>query len=332
MGPNPYANWNPPKAPWKFCLSAGYLKNTFRQEELASEKENVEKLEQEGLATGGLTVLDSNGDLNLQTSQINQLVSQGCNVIMALPVAPTGYCSAVENAFNHGILFFTVNAPSECDKAIGSAENSYVELRELAKWMAKQMKGKGNLVIMGGLQGSPINAARVGVAKAVFETYPEINVEGEIIGEYTSTVAKTAALQYLATHPGEINAVFDTGAMATAAAQAFEQTGRPVPLLNNYAADCSWLAYWKENNLTSETYAEGPRATDSEAYYLVRRMLEGEEPTVNTFIYPLPRVTNRNLGEWYKPSMTVDSGCFAEPPSGRQVPDSYWNPIFEKAS
>jgi ribose transport system substrate-binding protein len=332
VGPNPYADWTPPKPPWKFCLSAGYLKNSFRQEELKSQYASVAKLQAEGLAKGGLTVLDSNGDVNLQGSQINQLVAKGCNVIMALPVGPTGYCSAVDNARDHNVLFFTVNASSDCKNAVGSAENSYTLLRDGANWLAQQMGGKGTLVMMEGLRGSAINAARMEAAKAVFDSYPDIKVQGTIDGEYTPTVAKTAALKYLATHPGKIDAVFDSGAMATAAAQAFKQTGRPAPKQNNFAADCSWLAYWKENNLTSSSYAEGPRATDSEAYHLAVRMLKGDKPALNTFVYPLPLVNNDNLDQWYKPDMTVDSGCFAEPSNGREVADSYWAPMFDKGS
>ena len=52
------------------------------------------------------------------------------------------------------------------------------------------------------------------------------------------------------------------------------------------------------------------------------------KPIVNTIFYPLPEITNANFDQWYKPSMTLESNCFASPPDGRFVPDDFFNPYF----
>ncbi len=331
VGPNPYASWTPPKPPWKMCLAETYLKNTFRQEMLAQQKANDAAWESQGLAKGGLTVLNANGDPNLYISQIDQLVSSGCNVIFSLPAGPTGYCKAVDNARAHGVLFYVVNDSTDCTSAVGSGENQYTVLRDSAKWLAQNMGGKGKVLLLQGIPGSQVNTARMNVANAVFKTYPGIQVAGTVEGDWTATVAKTAVLKWLATHPGKVDAVFDSGAMATAAAQAFQQTGRPAPKQNNFAGDCSWLAYWKQHNLTSHSYAEGPRSAVNMAWAMAQRMLRGEKPKINYFFFPLAPIDNANLDQWVKPGTTVDSTCFAEPASGMPVDASFFDPAFKKA-
>jgi hypothetical protein len=41
-----------------------------------------------------------------------------------------------------------------------------------------------------------------------------------------------------------------------------------------------------------------------------------------------PVITNANLKDYYKPGMTVQDTCWADPPDGRLVPDDYFGQFF----
>jgi ribose transport system substrate-binding protein len=95
IGQNPYADWTPPKAPWKFCYNDSYQGNSWRQQALEKYKALVEDYKKQGLASGDLVVTNSNNDINVQLSQLNNLTREGCNVILSIPSSPTGLCTGI---------------------------------------------------------------------------------------------------------------------------------------------------------------------------------------------------------------------------------------------
>jgi ABC-type sugar transport system substrate-binding protein len=107
--------------------------------------------------------------------------------------------------------------------------------------------------------------------------------------------------------------------MGVAAGQAFEQVGRPLPRINGFSGSCSFLAYWKEKKLDSFSNAQGGGPALYTAFDVAYRMLKGQKPAVNTILTSLPEITQANFDQWYRPGMTVQDSCFADPPDGRRV-------------
>jgi ribose transport system substrate-binding protein len=58
------------------------------------------------------------------------------------------------------------------------------------------------------------------------------------------------------------------------------------------------------------------------------RALSGQKPKVNTIYMPIPVITNANFKDYYKPGVTVQDTCWADPPDGRLVPDDYFDQFF----
>ena len=131
------ANWTPPKAPWKFCYNDSYQGNGWRQNALDKYKALVEDYKKKGLASGDLVVTNSNNDINVQLSQLNNLVREGCNVILSIPSSPTGLCSGIKDAHDKGILVVTVELPVVCPDAINVGFNEYFVAAKTAKWVAE---------------------------------------------------------------------------------------------------------------------------------------------------------------------------------------------------
>jgi ribose transport system substrate-binding protein len=331
IGPNPYANWTPPKAPWKFCYNDSYQGNGWRQNALDKYKALVEDYKKKGLASGDLVVTNSNNDINVQLSQLNNLVREGCNVILSIPSSPTGLCSGIKDAHDKGILVVTVESPVVCPDAINVGFNEYFVAAKTAKWVADSLGGKGNVFLINGIPGLAPTAARHQAALDVLGNFPNIKVIGEVEGQWTPSVVKTNTLKFLATHPQQIDGVVDSGLGAVSAWQAFEQSGRPLPKINGFVGECSYLAYVKEKNLPVYSTSQGGAAAVWTGFDVATRMLNGEKPVVSTLLMPLPEITPANFDQWHRPDMTVQSTCFAESPDGRRVSPEFLDQFFKKS-
>lgn len=331
IGPNPYASWQPKPGPWKFCYNDSYQGNAWRQAALDKYKALVVQAQADGIASGELVVTNSNNDANLQLAQLNNLVREGCHVILSIPSSPTGLCSGVKEAFENGVLFIAVESPVQCPEAISVGFNEYFVSVKLAKWIADSIGGKGNVAIVNGIPGLAPTAARRQAAYDVFGQFPDIKVVGEIEGEWTPSVIKTNTLKFLATHPQQIDAVFDAGAGAVAVGEAFEQSGRAIPKVNGFSGECFYLAYAKEKDLDVYSASQSGGGAVATGFDTAVRMLKGEKPVVNNIMVPLPEITNENFAEWYKPTMTTQDSCYAESPDGSRVPADLFDQFFNKS-
>ncbi len=325
---DPYKDWTPPKGPWQFCYNDSYQGNNWRAAALAEAQKLVAQYAKAGLAKPDLIVTNSNNNIDVQLSQLNNMVRQGCNVILSIPSSPTGLCSGVHDAREKGVLFISVESPVTCKDAVNIDFNEYYGGLQTARWLADALGGKGNVVLINGVPGLAPTVARRQAALDVFKQHPGIKVIGEVTGMWTPSVAKSAMLKFLATHPQRIDGIWDSGLTGVAAAQALAQSGRPAAKINGLPGDCSFIAYWKQNKLSSFSLSQGGAPAVYEAFLIAARMLNGQHPAVSTILYPLPEITDQNLDQWYKPTMTVQSTCFADPPDGRAVPDSFFDPLF----
>ncbi|MGA2792850.1 MAG: substrate-binding domain-containing protein [Roseiarcus sp.] len=330
IAPNPYAGWTPPKGPWKFCYNDSYQGNSWRQAALDKYKALVDDYKKQGFASGDLVVTNSNNDINVQLSQLNNLVREGCNVILSIPSSPTGLCAGIKDAHDKGVLVVTVESPVACPEAINVGFNEYFVAAKTAKWVADSTGHKGNVFLVNGIPGLAPTLARHQAALDVLGNFPDIKVIGEVEGQWTPSVAKTNTLKFLATHPQQIDGVVDSGLAAVSVWQAFEQSGRPLPKINGFVGECSYLAYVKEKGIPVYSTSQGGGAAIWTGFDVATRMLNGQKPVVSTLLMPLPEITPANFDQWYKPDMTVQSTCFADPPDGRRVSPEFLDQYFTK--
>jgi len=329
MYPNPYANWTPPAPPWKFCYNDSYIGNLWRQESLATYKKLVGQLTEEGLAKGGLSVTESNNNANLQLSQLQTQIRSGCNVIISIPGTPTGLNSAIATARQKGILFIADEAAVTSPDAINVTFNDYYAQQQLDEWLFKEMGGKGNVIDVLGIPGETQTVASIAANKAELAKYPGIKNLGDIYGNWTSSIVTEKVIQFLATHPQKVDGIIDAGASSLAAEQGLQQAGRPLAKTANYSGECAFLSFWKQNNLDTIAQSQGGAPALYESLHVALRMLAGQKPAVNSILYPLPVVTKATFNQYYKPSMNLQSTCYANPRSGKAVPDAFMNGLFK---
>jgi ribose transport system substrate-binding protein len=328
---DPLTNYKAPKAPWKFCESTNYLGNGWEQgnqQELAA---LVKQYQAAGLAKPGLTTENSNQSLSQQITQMNTLISDGCNVIFAVPQSTTALCPEIAKALKANILVVTDDTPVECPASINSSFSEFRSAEVMAKQFGQALGGKGNVIVETGIPGAvgaqtTVNGFKAGLAGTSI-------TENDVAGDWADSTAETATTTYLQTHPQSVDGILDGSGMMVGAELALQQAGRPLAKSSLYEDECSAMALWKQNpGLVVASQNQGPALAAYESFVVAGKMLAGAHPVVNTLFYPTPGPTQATFNQWYKPGWTVKSTCFANPPASAIPPDSYYSSLFKGGS
>ena len=88
--------------------------------------------------------------------------------------------------------------------------------------MAKELGGKGNVLVVEGIPGTSASDSQDKGSKAALARHPDIKVVGSLAGMWTDQVAQTEIQKWLATNPGELNGIIIQDASEQGAVARFE--------------------------------------------------------------------------------------------------------------
>ena len=178
-------------------LSMSYIGNDWQAEAanmvkaLASHPKYTEKM--------NLQVQVAGPNAQRQIQQINAMVQAGADAIVVYPISPTALNNVVKNACAKGVTIIAydgeISEPCAYNVTIDQLEAG----RVTAEWLVKKMDGKGDVVMVTGVPGTSVDAARTKAAKDVFAKHPGINIVGEAVGLWSQAVARTEMSKILAT-------------------------------------------------------------------------------------------------------------------------------------
>jgi ribose transport system substrate-binding protein len=331
VAPDPYANWTPPAPPWQFCLNDSMLGTSWRTDLLNELKKLNAQYHAAGLTKPDVLVTDSNNNISVQLTQLNNLSRQGCNVIVSTPSNPTGLCAGMHDSLEKGVINITVQSPVNCNYAINVGSNQYYGGRELADWVGKALKGKGNVLILSGVPGISTTIGLEAGSKAALAKYPGIKIVGTVYGFWNEATSKTEMVKWLATHPQRLDGIVSYGDMAVAADEALAQSGRPAVMQADGTNECAYIAYWHDKQLHSLALLAGGGSNGYEAFLVAIKMLFGQKPVTNMIWFPLPPLNDAGAAKLYAawPGITPTSTCWADEPDHHLAPDSYIAMFFK---
>jgi ABC-type sugar transport system substrate-binding protein len=331
--PDAFKNWTAPTGKVKYCESTFYLGNTYQQGLATAFKQMVDQEATAGKAQSGLLVENSNNSTATQLSQFESEVESGCGVIFLAAGSTTAFCPDFQTAIQKHVVVISMD-PVYCNNAITVSFDVYQNSYELAANLYKAMNYHGNLLEITGVPGVADAATATAAATAAMAGHSGLKVVGAYTGEWTASVAQTATATWIASHPGvTVNGIIDEGAMGVAAETALQQAGRPLAKVSLQEGDCQELAFEKLHPslvpfMTDQAPAPGAYA----AMDVALRMLAGEQPAVDTILYPIPGPTAATFSQWYKPGMTTSSACFASPTPALPAIASYLGQFFTGGS
>ena len=152
----------------------------------------------------------SNDDNVLQNKQVNQFVDEGVDLIIVSPNQLSAISKAVERAYDKGIPVILYDRKTNSDKytAFIGCDN-YMIGKSMGTFIAHQLKGKGRIVEISGLEGSsPAMERHRGFMDAI-KPYPGIQVvaseggdwkEESAIKAMKSILQKTQDFDYVYAH------------------------------------------------------------------------------------------------------------------------------------
>lgn len=332
VGASAYDDFAMPAKPWKWCHSESYMGNPWRVNMANELKRLVGRATEQGLVSD-FEMSDSNGDVTQQIAQIRAFIDKKCSVITMIAGSSTALNDVIEAAYKAGIPVVTTASAVTSPYALNIQHNHNVWGYKMGKGVAAYLNGPGNVLEVEGIPGSPIVAQENAGGDRAFAEHPDITVLGRVSGNWTANVTKSVVLQSLATNPSQIDAVWTTGSETRVIAEAFEEAGRPVPLITGSMSGDA-LGYWKENKDTFKFYGGAilPTVAAQNTYRAATRLLDGQQPIVNTIIVPVPEIKQEDLDKWAAPCMTVESGSMFPVPPADPISEEMLNGYFKKGA
>jgi ribose transport system substrate-binding protein len=191
-------------------LSNGWVGSEWRTQ-MIDEAETAAK----AWAKKGITVKtiaqSSNVDVPGQIAQVRNFINQGVDAIIVNPNSPAAFDRSPGEA--KGILVISTDAEVSSKDAIYVGIDQKGWAMQSAEWLAKTLKGKGNVVAINGVAGHPANQMRVAGYREVFGKYPGIKIINEVNANWDEAQGQQAMQNLLATYP-QINGVWVQDGMA----------------------------------------------------------------------------------------------------------------------
>jgi len=320
IGESAYRDWKPKKGPpWKIGYASSYAGNTWRAN-VMDRLQNVliPKWKKLGLISD-VIITQSNLNDSVQIQQMRQLVDQGVDAIIVCCSNPTALNQTVQYAHDRGVPVFSAVGYLTSPYAVSSSANFVVGGNMMGEWMANEIGGKGNVLIVEGIPGTSASDSQDKGAKAALAKHPEINVVGSVAGMWTDQVAQAEIQKWLATNPGELNGIVIQSASELGAIRALKQSGRDmVPI--TVGGELGALCYWRKNpKFISSAIQAWPPGDDFElSWNIMMRTLEGQGPKIQSIL------TKPQVLKFDELTKVLDESCNENPDGWYNVGAESW--------
>jgi len=323
-----YSNFKKVSGPWTVCYSESYVGNPWRVS-LANEIKRLAALYKTAGLVSDFKMSVSDNDVARQSQQIRQFATSKCSVILAVAGSATALNSAISAAKAKGIPVVTIAGAVTSPWAVNVDSNYAVMGAELAQSAVKASK---NVVMVKGIEGSPIATQQNDAAKAVFSA-KGATIVAEVNGNWTPSVTKDAILNVITKNSGDIGAIWTTGSETAIIAQAFKDAGRPAPvIMGSISGDA--IGFWKANpnDFKFDGVALMPTWTAQTGFNVAMRVLSGQGPKLSTLMVPVPHLTTADLAGMWKSCMTPTAGSIFPVVPRDPLPANLMNAYFNKGA
>lgn len=300
--------------PWKIGYASTYAGNTWQATALDEIVNHLVPAAQKAGLVSELVVTQADFKDAVQIQQMRQMVDDGVDAIIICCSNVTAFNPTIEYAHSKGVPVFAYSGYVTSPYAINVAANHMQGGYDMAKWLAEEIGGKGNVVLASGLPGAASSDAFDLGAKKAIEEYPEIKIIGEVAGKWTDQVAQTELQKFLATNPQQVDGIITQGAQENGVLNAMLQSGRdmvPITLGGQASAAC----YWRQNpDYVSKGFHIWPPAREmAQGFDVMLRTLAGEGPKVQSMLRPVLPFSFEEVSAQLGEDCDLNSTAFIQP-------------------
>lgn len=247
-----------------------------------------------------LTVVDAGGDAAKQLQQVETFISQKVDAIIMQPQEQEACSPAIDKAKAAGIPIINCNSLTitEPDAYVGSNDSESAEIA--MTYIAEQLGGKGNVLMMHGHPGQTAEVKRTEGAMDILAQNPDMTLLDEQTADWDRAEAMALMENWIQAYGDQINAVFcQNDEMALGALNALVQAGKKdnVLVVGVDAIDDA-LQSVKDGKMDATVYQDckGQAEGAIEAAY---KLAKGESVEKEILI-PFILVTTENVDEYLK--------------------------------
>ena len=247
-----------------------------------------------------LTVVDAGGDAAKQLQQVETFISQKVDAIIMQPQEQEACSPAIDKAKAAGIPIINCNSLTitEPDAYVGSNDSESAEIA--MTYIAEQLGGKGNVLMLHGHPGQTAEVKRTEGAMDILAQNPDMTLLDEQTADWARAEAMTLMENWIQAYGDQINAVFcQNDEMALGARNALVQAGKKdnVLVVGVDAIDDA-LQSVKDGKMDATVYQDckGQAEGAIEAAY---KLAKGESVEKEILI-PFILVTTENVDEYLK--------------------------------
>lgn len=291
-------------------VSNSFVGSEWRTQMLKDMEDVVKEFKAQGIEIN-LVIESKDTDVAGQIQQIQNLISKKVQAIIVNPGDVKGLNATLEEAVESKIPVISVDQAIDAKGVI----NVVIDQKEWAKisaqWLAEQLGGKGDVVLIEGFVGHPANEARMAGVKEVLDKYPNIKVVGRETGKWDQATGQKVMSDFLASLPN-IDGVWTQDGMATGVLTAI-RTANPKkwPIVSGEAR-ASYVQLWKEVQKTKADFASfgvvNPPGVGASGLRVAVELLQGAKiapealkgTAKNTLFVPIPYIIDKtNFEAWY---------------------------------
>ena len=285
--------------PYRICFSNASLENPWRVVGFANMQAQVEVLKND---IKSFTVADAQAKDDKQISDVNAFVSSGeCDILIVSPTTTAALTPAVEAACKKlPVIVFDRGVLTQCPVTFINPVGGYGWGISTANFVVSKLSKGGKVLALRISPGVDVLETRWSAANRIFKENG-INVVGAEFTGGDNAKTKSIVEDYISRFVN-IDAVWmDAGAVSVAALEAFEDAGKPYPIITGEDQE-DFLKKWKDKKLTAigPTYPTYQWRTPIIAAV---KILKGEPVIGPNWKLPQPTITEADLDKYVNDKM-----------------------------
>lgn len=287
--------------PYTICFSNASVANAWRVAMVANFDYGIEEAKAAGLVDN-YYYADANADSAKQIADIEDLLTRGCDVMLISANTADVVDPGAKKAMEAGVPVITL------DRDVASPENrvSFTDGDSCAmgtvgaEWLAEELGGEGDVVLLSGVAGASPAEERLRCARETFAKYPGITELAQAYTEWSPASGQAQMEAWLTQFGGDaIDGVWsDSALQGVGVLEAYNAAGVQVPPTTGE----DW-ALWMRMAYESGAPFLAISFPNRMSYFSVQdalAMLQGEKIQCHHQIAPF-QLTRDNLSEYWSP-------------------------------
>jgi ribose transport system substrate-binding protein len=250
-------------------------------------------------------------DVATQANQVDQLVNQGVDAIIIVPVQADSLGPQLQAAKAADISVLAVNTTLSDEASITSSvlpDDVAAGAQEM-EMMAQKLGGKGNIVILQGPLGSSPELDRTKGIESVLAKYPDIKVLAKDTANWKRDEAVNKVKNWISGFGDELDGIVsENDDMGLGAVQALNEAGLDLPVVGIDGIQ-DGLAAVKNGDFIGSSLQHG-RVELAAGLAVAKKVVEGGE-VEKEYTYVMPPITPENV-DTYMANVVTEKDAFLQ--------------------